>query len=152
MNFIKFYNHCNVFLSSCQWTLHCQQFSAMFIKRAMFYWRNWKIMLLQILGLLGIVYLLMKGVQIIIKGAEPGREMDLDQYGQTIVPFSTSGNNDFTQNLTKNLEILLRAKKQKLHKVKGKSLFFYFLNDFYFFHHSWIEHYSVLSVSYCTAK
>uniref|UniRef100_A0A8W4F9G4 ATP binding cassette subfamily A member 14 n=1 Tax=Sus scrofa TaxID=9823 RepID=A0A8W4F9G4_PIG len=102
------------------WTLHCQQFSAMFIKRAMFYWRNWKIMLLQILGLLGIVYLLMKGVQIIIKGAEPGREMDLDQYGQTIVPFSTSGNNDFTQNLTKNLEILLRAKKQKLHKVKGR--------------------------------
>uniref|UniRef100_A0A8W4FEP4 ATP binding cassette subfamily A member 14 n=1 Tax=Sus scrofa TaxID=9823 RepID=A0A8W4FEP4_PIG len=113
-------SHCNVFLSSCQWTLHCQQFSAMFIKRAMFYWRNWKIMLLQILGLLGIVYLLMKGVQIIIKGAEPGREMDLDQYGQTIVPFSTSGNNDFTQNLTKNLEILLRAKKQKLHKVKGR--------------------------------
>uniref|UniRef100_A0A287AX58 ATP binding cassette subfamily A member 14 n=1 Tax=Sus scrofa TaxID=9823 RepID=A0A287AX58_PIG len=119
------FTFCGIFLSGfgimvIVWTLHCQQFSAMFIKRAMFYWRNWKIMLLQILGLLGIVYLLMKGVQIIIKGAEPGREMDLDQYGQTIVPFSTSGNNDFTQNLTKNLEILLRAKKQKLHKVKGR--------------------------------
>uniref|UniRef100_A0A8W4FMP3 ATP binding cassette subfamily A member 14 n=1 Tax=Sus scrofa TaxID=9823 RepID=A0A8W4FMP3_PIG len=121
------------------WTLHCQQFSAMFIKRAMFYWRNWKIMLLQILGLLGIVYLLMKGVQIIIKGAEPGREMDLDQYGQTIVPFSTSGNNDFTQNLTKNLEILLRAKKQKLHKVKGNILIIlYVLEGGVFFLHFFI--------------
>uniref|UniRef100_A0A8C3VVY5 ABC transporter domain-containing protein n=1 Tax=Catagonus wagneri TaxID=51154 RepID=A0A8C3VVY5_9CETA len=111
--------HSNIKFNS-GWTLHCQQFFAMFIKRAMFCWRNWNIMLLQILGLLGIVYLLMSGVQIVINSGEPGREMDLGQYGQTTVPFSTSGNTDFTQNLTKNLEILLKAKNQKLHKVKGR--------------------------------
>ncbi|KAM6155210.1 phospholipid-transporting ATPase ABCA3-like [Rhynchocyon petersi] len=39
---------------------YCQQFRAMFTKRAMFSWRNWKLVLLQILGLLGIMTFLLK--------------------------------------------------------------------------------------------
>uniref|UniRef100_A0A8C0MQN9 ABC transporter domain-containing protein n=1 Tax=Canis lupus familiaris TaxID=9615 RepID=A0A8C0MQN9_CANLF len=113
-------NHCNgIFLSSCQWSLNCQQFYAMFIKRAMFSWRNWSLILMQILGFLGIVYFLMKGIEIIRTKTEPAREMDLEQYGQTIVPLSIAVDSDFTRNLTKNLEILLKAKKQKLQEVKG---------------------------------
>ncbi|XP_064446386.1 phospholipid-transporting ATPase ABCA3-like [Mirounga angustirostris] len=101
------------------WSLNCQQFCAMFIKRAMFSWRNWNLMLMQILGLLGIVYFLMRGVEISRNRVEIAREMDLEQYGQTIVPFSDDDRSDFSQNLTKILEMMLKAKKQKLQEVKG---------------------------------
>lgn len=101
------------------WTLYSQQFFAMFMKRAMFSWRNWNLILLQILALLGIFYFLMSDVELSIGEEDLDREMDLEQYGQTIVPFSISGNSEFTTNFVKNLEILLKAKKQKLHEVKG---------------------------------
>lgn len=79
-------------------------------------------MLMQILGLLGIVYFLMKAMQISRTRVETSREMDLEQYGQTIVPFSDDDRSNFSQNLTKILEIMLKAKKQKLQEVKGKAL------------------------------
>ncbi|XP_047570303.1 phospholipid-transporting ATPase ABCA3-like isoform X2 [Lutra lutra] len=101
------------------WSLHCQQFYAMFIKRAMFSWRNWSLLLMQILGLLGVVYFLMKGMEISRNKIEPAREMDLEQYGQTTVLFSDDNHSDFSQNLTKILDIMLKAKKQKLQEVKG---------------------------------
>ena len=123
VNFVKVCNHCNaIFLSSCQLSLHSQQFYAMFMKRAMFSWRNWSMMLMQILGLLGIVYFLMRGMEISRNIFETAREMDLEQYGQTIVLFSDDKHSDFSQNLTKILESTLKAKKQKLQEVKGKSL------------------------------
>ncbi|CAK7303304.1 Phospholipid-transporting ATPase ABCA3 [Vulpes lagopus] len=109
--------HSNIMFNT-GWSLNCQQFYAMFIKRAMFSWRNWSLILMQILGFLGIVYFLMKGIEIIRTRIEPAREMDLEQYGQTIVPLSMAVDSDFTRNLTKNLEILLKAKKQKLQEVK----------------------------------
>uniref|UniRef100_A0A8P0P0T7 ABC transporter domain-containing protein n=1 Tax=Canis lupus familiaris TaxID=9615 RepID=A0A8P0P0T7_CANLF len=113
--------HSNIMFNT-GWSLNCQQFYAMFIKRAMFSWRNWSLILMQILGFLGIVYFLMKGIEIIRTKTEPAREMDLEQYGQTIVPLSIAVDSDFTRNLTKNLEILLKAKKQKLQEVKGNVL------------------------------
>ncbi|XP_069425894.1 phospholipid-transporting ATPase ABCA3-like [Ovis canadensis] len=109
--------HSNVTFNT-GWTLYSQQFFAMFMKRAMFSWRNWNLILLQILALLGIFYFLMSDVEF-SRGEELEREMDLEQYGETIVPFSISGNSEFTMNFVKNLEILLKAKKQKLHEVKG---------------------------------
>nr|XP_048316362.1 phospholipid-transporting ATPase ABCA3-like isoform X3 [Myodes glareolus] len=100
------------------WALYAQQFRAMLIKRAVFSWRHWKLLLLQLLALLGLMYLLMRGISF-SKPREPGRVMDLEQYGETIVPFSISGDPDLTKNLTKNLEIMLKAKKQELHDVQG---------------------------------
>lgn len=44
----------------------------------------------------------------------PAREMDLSQYGQTIVPYSISGNSVLALNLIKNLEIFLKLKNQEL--------------------------------------
>lgn len=122
MDFIKVCDHCNdILLSSCQWTLYCQQFFAMLLKRAMFTWRNWNLVLLQILGLLGIVYFLMREVNFTRRIEEPAREMDLEQYGETIVPYSISGNSPLTQNLKDNVESMLKAKKQKPKEVQGKT-------------------------------
>ncbi|XP_006985786.1 phospholipid-transporting ATPase ABCA3-like isoform X1 [Peromyscus maniculatus bairdii] len=103
---------------STGWALYTQQFRAMFIKRAMFSWRNWKLLVLQLLALLGLMYLLMKGISFSTP-KKPARVMDLEQYGETIVPFSVSGDPVLTQKLTKNLEIMLKAKNQKLHEVQG---------------------------------
>ncbi|XP_051002938.1 phospholipid-transporting ATPase ABCA3-like [Acomys russatus] len=100
------------------WALYTQQFRAMFIKRVMFSWRNWKLLLLQLLALLGLMYLLMKGISFPAPEKLP-RKMDLEQYGQTIVPFSISGDPDLTHNLTENLEFMLKAKNQKIHEVQG---------------------------------
>ncbi|XP_021491365.1 phospholipid-transporting ATPase ABCA3-like [Meriones unguiculatus] len=100
------------------WVLFGQQFRAMFIKRVLFSWRNWKMLLLQLLALLGLMYLLIKGISF-LKQEEPARLMDLEQYGETVVPFSVSGDPRLTQGLTKNLEILLKAKNQKLQEVEG---------------------------------
>jgi hypothetical protein len=93
----------------------------MFIKSAVFTQRNWKILLLQLVALLGVMYLLMKGVKVPVYD-EPAREMDLGQYDETTVPFSISGNSDLTLNFTKTLEIMLKPKKQKLQEVQGKAI------------------------------
>ena len=71
MNFMKCCDHCEAVmpssvLLSCQWALYSQQFFAMFMKRAMFSWRNWNLILLQILALLGIFYFLMSDVELSI--------------------------------------------------------------------------------------
>ncbi|ELW62507.1 ATP-binding cassette sub-family A member 3 [Tupaia chinensis] len=100
-------------------TFYGQQFCAMLFKRAIYSWRNWKMLLIETLALLGIVYLMMKGVNFSRPTDEPARQMDLRQYGQTIVPFSFSGSSVLTMNLAKNLEIMLNAKNQKLQEVKG---------------------------------
>ncbi|KAG3259460.1 ATP-binding cassette sub-family A member 3-like [Ictidomys tridecemlineatus] len=99
--------------------LHKQQFHAMLLKRAGFNWRNWKILLLQIGALVGFMYLQMRRRTIPATLDEPAREMDLEQYGETIVPFSVSGSSNLTENFKKNLEIILTDKKQKLKEVQG---------------------------------
>lgn len=114
---------CTVTLPSLllQCSLYMQQFRAMFIKRVMFSWRNWKLLLLQLLALLGLMYLLMKGISFSAP-VQPARVMDLEQYGETTIPFSVSGDPHLTPILTKNLEIMFNSKKQKIHEVQGKSL------------------------------
>nr|XP_012645578.1 ATP-binding cassette sub-family A member 3-like isoform X3 [Microcebus murinus]XP_012645580.1 ATP-binding cassette sub-family A member 3-like isoform X3 [Microcebus murinus]XP_020137274.1 ATP-binding cassette sub-family A member 3-like isoform X3 [Microcebus murinus]XP_020137277.1 ATP-binding cassette sub-family A member 3-like isoform X3 [Microcebus murinus] len=98
--------------------LYFQQFWSMFIKRALFTWRSWKLMLLQIIVILVVTTYLLK-TQHITSGYDPGREMDLSQYGQTIVPYSVSGNSSLALDLIKNLEIFLKPKNQKLQEVQG---------------------------------
>lgn len=51
----------------------------------------------------------------------PARELDLSQYGRTIVPYSISGNSDLALNLIKNLKIFLKLKNQELRRVQGKT-------------------------------
>ncbi|XP_014652680.1 PREDICTED: ATP-binding cassette sub-family A member 3-like [Ceratotherium simum simum] len=97
--------------------LYCQQFRSMFIKRALFTWRNWKLILLQTSVILIVTTYLLLTVKLHYE--LPAREMDLSQYGRTIVPYSISGNSDLSLNLIKNLKIFLNAKNQELREVQG---------------------------------
>ncbi|XP_040829840.1 phospholipid-transporting ATPase ABCA3-like isoform X2 [Ochotona curzoniae] len=96
--------------------LYLQQFYSMFIKRALFSWRNWKFMLLQLIVILVVTSYLLLSLEV---GSVHSREIDLSQYGRTTVPYSLSGNSDLALKLIKNLEIFLHAKNQQLKKVPG---------------------------------
>uniref|UniRef100_A0A8C7ACP0 ABC transporter domain-containing protein n=1 Tax=Neovison vison TaxID=452646 RepID=A0A8C7ACP0_NEOVI len=101
------------------YSLYHQQFRALFIKRAMFSWRNWKLILLQILALLGSFTFLSKADKFLHNNDEKPRQMDLDQYGRTIVPFSVSGNSDLTLIFLKHLRSMLESHKHTLKEVQG---------------------------------
>ncbi|KAM9583971.1 phospholipid-transporting ATPase ABCA3-like [Trichechus inunguis] len=113
----------DVYLVGAQeWSLYQQQFRAMFVKKAVFSWRNRKLVLLQILGLLGVLTFLLKAQDFSNKNDEIVRQMNLRQYGQTIVPLSISGNSNLTVNLLKHLETVLKSEEQILQKVQGDLL------------------------------
>uniref|UniRef100_G1LAT0 ATP-binding cassette sub-family A member 3 n=1 Tax=Ailuropoda melanoleuca TaxID=9646 RepID=G1LAT0_AILME len=97
--------------------LYCQQFHSMFVKRALFTWRNWKLMLLQISVILVFTTYLLRTIY--SQHDLPMREMDLSQYGRTIVPYSISGNSDLALNFINNLKIFLKRKNQELREVQG---------------------------------
>nr|XP_048316464.1 phospholipid-transporting ATPase ABCA3-like isoform X1 [Myodes glareolus] len=98
--------------------LYRQQFCSMFIKRALFMWRNWKLMLLQIIVITVVTTYLLLALRLEDNDL-PERELDLTHYGRTIVPYSISGNSDLALNLKKNLKIFLQSKNQNLRKIKG---------------------------------
>uniref|UniRef100_A0A8I5U5U3 ABC transporter domain-containing protein n=1 Tax=Pongo abelii TaxID=9601 RepID=A0A8I5U5U3_PONAB len=102
-------------------SLYSQQFHAMFVKRVMFNWRNWKLLLLQILGLIGSLAFLLRSSNTSSQD-EIIRQMDLSQYGETIVPFSISGNSDLTANISKHLEDMLKSDSQRPQEVQGDLL------------------------------
>ncbi|XP_055264789.1 phospholipid-transporting ATPase ABCA3-like [Moschus berezovskii] len=97
--------------------LYCQQFHSMFLKRALFNWRSWKLTLLHISIILFVTTYLLTTLNLYY--IMPAREMDLSQYGRTIVPYSISGNSVLALNLIKNLEIFLKLKNQELREVQG---------------------------------
>lgn len=53
---------------------------------------------------------------------EKARQMDLNQYGQTIVPLSISGNSNLTLIFLKHLRTMLESNKHTLKEVQGKTL------------------------------
>lgn len=94
----------------------------MFIKRAIFNWRNWKLILLQILALLGSLTLLSETVRFTHSDDdEKSRLMSLSQYGQTIVPLSISGNSNWTLIFLKHLKSMLESDNHTLKEVQGKA-------------------------------
>ncbi|XP_040853636.1 phospholipid-transporting ATPase ABCA3-like [Ochotona curzoniae] len=101
--------------------LYCQQFRAMFLKRMMFSRRNWKLMLLQTLGLVA-SFAFMFEIGKPSNADENAREMNLGEYGQTTVPFSISGNSNFTTDFLKLLESKLTSENQKLKEVEDSLL------------------------------
>nr|XP_031327040.1 ATP-binding cassette sub-family A member 3-like [Camelus dromedarius] len=97
--------------------LYRQQFHSMFVKRALFSWRNWKLSLLQTAVILLVTTYLLTTLN--LNYEPPAREMDLSQYGRTIVPYSVSGNSDVALKIIKNLKIFLKLKNQELREVQG---------------------------------
>ncbi|XP_054549775.1 phospholipid-transporting ATPase ABCA3-like isoform X2 [Talpa occidentalis] len=101
-------------------SLFHQQFCAMFIKRVLFNWRNWNLILLQILALLGSFAFLTEADKFSrSRHYEKARQMDLSQYGQTIVPLSISGNSNITLIFLQHLKSILESEKQSLREVQG---------------------------------
>ncbi|XP_058537073.1 phospholipid-transporting ATPase ABCA3-like [Ochotona princeps] len=107
------------FNTGCQ--LYCQQFRAMFLKRMMFSRRNWKLVLLQTLGLVA-SFAFMFEIGKPSSADENAREMNLGDYGRTTVPFSISGNSNFTTDFLKLLDSKLTSENQELKEVKGNLL------------------------------
>ncbi|KAL4686019.1 hypothetical protein H8959_001616, partial [Pygathrix nigripes] len=101
--------------------LYSQQFYAMFVKRVMFNWRNWKLLLLQILGLIGSLAFLLSSSKTSSQH-EMIRQIELSQYGQTIVPFSISGASDLTAALSERLQSMLESDNQRPQEVRGDLL------------------------------
>uniref|UniRef100_A0A4W2G873 ATP-binding cassette sub-family A member 3-like n=1 Tax=Bos indicus x Bos taurus TaxID=30522 RepID=A0A4W2G873_BOBOX len=98
--------------------LYHQQFHAMFLKRALFNWRSWKLTLLHISIILFVTTYLLTTLNLYY--IMPAREMDLSQYGRTIVPYSISGNSVLALNIINNLEIFLKLKNQELQEVQER--------------------------------
>ncbi|CAK7304413.1 Phospholipid-transporting ATPase ABCA3 [Vulpes lagopus] len=111
-------NHAIMF--NAGYSLYHQQFWAMFIKRAMFSWRNWKLILLQMLALLGSFIFLSEADKLSYNINEKAREMNLDQYGRTIVPLSISGNSSLALIFLKHFRSILESDKHTIKEVQGK--------------------------------
>ncbi|GAB1292624.1 ATP-binding cassette transporter sub-family A member 15 [Apodemus speciosus] len=113
-----------VFNTGC--SLYLQQFHAMFMKRLMYNWRNWRVLLVQILGLVISTFLLLKSHEHRYKKI---RQMNLDEYGQTIVPYSILGKSNLTTKLLTHLEDILNPGNHQLKEVQGDLLKYLEGND-----------------------
>ncbi|XP_036597538.1 ATP-binding cassette sub-family A member 3-like [Trichosurus vulpecula] len=100
-------------------TLYCQQFYAMFVKKAVYSWRHWKMTLIYILVPLLYVSLLLGIFRSPVLKDDPALNLVLSSYGKTIVPFSISGNSSVTQEILKYIKAVLTDKGQILKEVKG---------------------------------
>lgn len=73
---------------------------------------------MQILGLVISTFLLLKSHEFRHKRI---RQMNLDDYGQTIVPFSILGKSNLTTSLLIHLENMLKPGNHQLKEVQGKA-------------------------------
>uniref|UniRef100_A0A7M4E1N8 ATP binding cassette subfamily A member 3 n=1 Tax=Crocodylus porosus TaxID=8502 RepID=A0A7M4E1N8_CROPO len=100
--------------------LCCQQFYAMFMKRAVYSWRNWKMVAAQFL-----VPLIFTAFALIVAKTFPGPRdssllrLTLDPYGQTTVPFSVSEAASLSQSLAEQYVGMLDAQHQGSLEVLG---------------------------------
>ncbi|KAM9583968.1 phospholipid-transporting ATPase ABCA3-like [Trichechus inunguis] len=97
-----------------------QQFYALLMKRALYTFRHWKTMLLQILILLFFTAFLLKAIFYYseVKDA-PILGMDLHQYGQSVVPYTMSVQTELTLRFTDHIKLILTNEKQLPHPVTG---------------------------------
>ncbi|XP_068941464.1 phospholipid-transporting ATPase ABCA3-like [Petaurus breviceps papuanus] len=114
--------------------LYCQQFHAMFNKRAMYCWRNWKMTLIHILAPLVFTSLLFRSFNSLNYQESPVLTLDLSEYGKTVVPFSVSGNTSLIKKSSEYLNIMLKRRGQQPKLVTGN------LEDFLVGSKSCIEH------------
>lgn len=91
----------------------------MFLKKIIFNWRRWKMLLLQILALL-VSFLILSGFERYSQYyLDSSRELDLNDYGQTVVPLSIIGSGNFS-GFIDVLDQTLQSNNQKLIVVEGK--------------------------------
>lgn len=104
-----------------QLALHCQQFSAMFLKKAVYSLREWKMVVAQVLVPLTCVTLALLAVNYSSETFDdPKLELTLGAYGRTVVPFAVPGASRLDQQLSEHLKDMLQAEGQEPREVLGK--------------------------------
>ncbi|XP_004627914.1 ATP-binding cassette sub-family A member 3 [Octodon degus] len=100
--------------------LHCQQFWAMFLKKATYSWREWKMVAAQILVPLTCITLALLAINYSSEiFDDPMLRLSLSEYGRTIVPFSVPGTSPLDQQLSEHLRDMLQAAGQEPREVLG---------------------------------
>uniref|UniRef100_A0A8C5SUR6 ABC transporter domain-containing protein n=1 Tax=Laticauda laticaudata TaxID=8630 RepID=A0A8C5SUR6_LATLA len=100
--------------------LCCQQFYSMFMKRAVYSWRNWKMVAAQFL-----VPLIFTAFALISAKTFPGPQdspllkLTLNPYGQTTVPFSVSQGSSLGERLAAQYRDVVGAQRQEPLEVVG---------------------------------
>ncbi|KAJ7305756.1 hypothetical protein JRQ81_010122 [Phrynocephalus forsythii] len=100
--------------------LGCQQFYAMFMKRAMYSWRNWKMVVAQFL-----VPLIFTAFALVVAKTFPGPQdsrllkLTLTPYGRTTVPFSISQGSSLTQKIAAQYQDVVEFQHQEPLEVVG---------------------------------
>ncbi|XP_055460812.1 phospholipid-transporting ATPase ABCA3 [Psammomys obesus] len=100
--------------------LHCQQFWAMFLKKAAYSWREWKMVAAQVLVPLTCITLALLAIKYTVEiFDDPPLKLSLNEYGRTVVPFSVPGSSLLGQQLSEHLKDMLQAERQEPREVLG---------------------------------
>ncbi|KAM9057540.1 phospholipid-transporting ATPase ABCA3 isoform 1-T8 [Megaptera novaeangliae] len=100
--------------------LHCQQFWAMFLKKAAYSWREWKMVAAQVLVPLTCITLALLAINYSSEiFDDPLLKLTLAEYGRTIMPFSIPGTSRLDQQLSEHLKDMLQAEGQEPREVLG---------------------------------
>ncbi|XP_058142595.1 phospholipid-transporting ATPase ABCA3 [Dasypus novemcinctus] len=100
--------------------LHCQQFCAMLVKKAAYSWREWKIVVAQVLVPVACITLALLAINYSSEILDdPLLRLTLGEYGRTVVPFSAPGASQLGQRLSEHLREMLQAEGQEPREVLG---------------------------------
>ncbi|XP_062036152.1 phospholipid-transporting ATPase ABCA3 isoform X2 [Lepus europaeus] len=95
-------------------------FWAMFLKKATYSWREWKMLAAQILVPLTCVTLALLAINYSSEILDdPLLRLTLGEYGRTVVPFSVPGTSRLDQQLSERLKDMLQAQGQEPREVLG---------------------------------
>nr|KAF6365701.1 hypothetical protein mPipKuh1_000030 [Pipistrellus kuhlii] len=101
-------------------TLYCQQFLAMFLKKATYSWREWKMVAAQVLVPVMSITLALLAINYSSEiFDDPLLKLTLGEYGRTVVPFSVPGASRLDQQLSEHLKDMLQAEGQEPREVLG---------------------------------
>uniref|UniRef100_A0A671G5F2 ATP binding cassette subfamily A member 3 n=1 Tax=Rhinolophus ferrumequinum TaxID=59479 RepID=A0A671G5F2_RHIFE len=101
-------------------TLRCQQFWAMFLKKAAYSWREWKMVVAQVLVPVTCITLALLAINYSAEiFDDPILKLTLGEYGRTVVPFSVPGTSWLAQQLSERLKDMLQAQGQEPREVLG---------------------------------
>lgn len=104
-----------------QLALHCQQFWAMFLKKATYSWREWKVVAAQVLVPVTCLTLALLAINYSSEiFDDPLLKLTLGEYGRTVMPFSVPGTSRLDQQLSEHLKDMLQAEGQEPREVLGK--------------------------------
>lgn len=93
----------------------------MFLKKAAYSWREWKMVAAQVLVPLTCITLALLAINYTSEILDdPLLKLSLNEYGRTVVPFSVSGTSQLDRQLSEHLTDMLQAEGQEHREVLGK--------------------------------